>query len=99
MKLRVNNQMLNNVVGETYKGYEALFSEINAMESDINNLKKVWQGEEALIYYARIDNYLNILKSIPETYNTFAKFMDKANKLYKEADMQFASDIDRVRND
>ena len=41
MKLRVNNQMLNNVVGETYKGYEALFSEINAMESDINNLKKV----------------------------------------------------------
>ena len=98
MKMRVNHEMLNDVIKESLTDYQALFKEIEAMEKDIESLKQVWQGEEAEIFYIKIDNYLGNMKSIPETYHTFAKFMTRANNLYKEADENFAKDINRVRN-
>ncbi|MBR1385226.1 MAG: WXG100 family type VII secretion target [Bacilli bacterium] len=98
MRMRVNHEMLNDVIKVSLADYQALFKEIEDMEKEINNLKNIWQGEEAAIFYTRIDNYLGNLKSIPETYNTFAKFMTRANKLYKEADNNFADDINKVRN-
>lgn len=96
MKMRVNHQMLNDVVSKTNRDSEQLFGEINGMSNDINALKQIWRGEEADIFYTRIDNYLGNLKAIPETYNTFAKFMSKANKLYKEADEQFAKELGNI---
>lgn len=96
MKMRVNHQMLNDVVNKTNRDSEQLFSEINGMSNDINALKQIWRGEEADIFYTRIDNYLGNLKAIPETYNTFAKFMSKANKLYKEADEEFAKELGNI---
>ncbi len=98
MKMRVNHSGLNSVVKTSLEDCQALFNVIKAMEGEVNNLKNVWQGEEADIFYIKIDNYLEKMKSVPETYNTLAKFMTKANDLYKQADETFANEIDKVRN-
>ncbi len=97
MKIRVNHNELNQVVNNTFGNHEKLRNEIDAMLADINSLKSVWMGEEADMFYSRIDNYLGNMKAIDETYNTLSNFMSKANKLYREADENFAKDIDNIR--
>ena len=97
MKLRVDHEQLNDVVNKTYAEYENFFGEIHDMETEIANLKNVWQGEEANVFYVKVDNFLNNLKSIPETYNTLAKFMDKANYTYRSVDEECSKEINKVR--
>ena len=76
---------------------EMLMAEIEKIESEITELKRVWQGEEAEIYYIRADNYITKLKSIPETYKSMARFLERANIMYKEADLELKRKIDNVR--
>ena len=98
MRVRVEHEMMNNIVKTTSNDYENLFKEITAIQNDINSLKNVWRGTAADIFYARIDNYLENLKTVPETYNTFAKFISKANGLYKEVDENLCKEIKEIRN-
>lgn len=98
MKMLIKHQLLDDVINKTSLNSETLFQEIDAMNQEINVLKTIWQGEEAGIFYIKIENYLEKLKSIPETYNTFSKFMKKANIAYRQADESFALDMQKVRN-
>ena len=99
MKVRVEHETMNNVVKTTSNDYELLMKEIKAIEGEIAALKNVWKGHAADIFYARIDNYLGNLKTVSETYNTFSKFMAKANGLYKETDENLCNEIRKIRDD
>ncbi len=99
MKVRVEHEMMDNVVKTSSNDSESLFKEIAAIEENINSLKMIWKGVPADIYYKRIDNFLQNLKIVSESYNTFSKFMGKANGLYKEADENLRNEIRKIRDD
>lgn len=97
MRIRVNHSELNNVKDILIGNANELIDEINGMQKDIETLKTMWKGNEANIFYVKIDNYLNNLKSIPETYNSLSKFINKANITYKNMDLETKNEIDKVR--
>ena len=52
---------------------------------------------KANIFYIKIDNYIKKLKSVPLTYSNLAAFINRANRLYKEADLNLKKEINSVR--
>jgi WXG100 family type VII secretion target len=97
MKIRINHNEMTNVKEQLFNEAEVLMSEIETIEKNIQELKNVWQGEDANIFYIKINNYLTKMKSIPKTYESMSRFLERANIRYKEADRALKNEIDRVR--
>ena len=97
MRIRVNHGELNLVRENLYSDSQDLMNEIEKIEKNIEDLKSVWQGEEADIFFIKINNYLTKLKSVPLTYQSISTFIHRANILYKEADLNLKKEINNVR--
>lgn len=97
MRIRVNHGELDDVKNKMIQNSNELLNEINGMEKDITLLKDLWKGEDANIFYIKIDNYLSNLKSVPETLNSFSRFINKANTTYKNLDVETKNEIEKVR--
>ncbi len=98
MRIRVEHEMMDNIVKTTSNDRDSLIKEITDIQANLNALKAVWRGSAANVFYERMDNYMENLKTISGTYDTFAKFMGKANGYYKETDQNLCNEIRRIRN-
>ena len=97
MKIRINHGEMSNVYSKLNIEASELMNEIEKIERNITELKNVWQGEEANIFYIKINNYLTKLKSIPKTYESMSRFLERTNIRYKESDLALKKEIDNVR--
>ena len=97
MRIRINHGEMTNVCGQLNKEAISLMDEIEKIEKNIQELKGVWQGEEANIFYIKIGNYLTKMKSIPKTYESMSTFLERSNIRYKEADISLKKGIDKIR--
>ena len=97
MKIRIDHGKMVNVTNKLQNESSMLLNEIVVIEKNIEELKLVWQGEDADIFYIKMNNYLNKLKTIPTTYNNMANYLEKTNKRYKEADLFLKKEIENVR--
>ena len=97
MRIRVNHGELNQVREVLFSDSQELLNEVTAIENNIEELKTVWQGEEANIFFIKINNYLNKLKSVPLTYQSISTFINRANILYKQADLNLKKEINSAR--
>lgn len=97
MRIRVNHGELDDVKNKMIENSNELFNEINGIIKDIEVLKTMWSGDEANIFYTKIDNYLFRLKSVPETLNSFSKVINKGNIMYKNLDLEAKNEIENVR--
>ena len=97
MKIRIDHGKMVNVTKRLNNSAVELMQEIENMEAQIGELKEVWQGEEANIFYIKIDNYLTKMKAIPKTYESMSIFLQRANIRYKEADIALKKEIENVR--
>ena len=97
MKIRVNHGELEKVKEKMNEDTNELQKEIDDILKKIEELKNVWQGEEANIFYIKYINYLNYLKTVPQTYTKLTAFMGKANISYKNADLNLKKEINDVR--
>ena len=97
MKIRVNHREMYEVKTSLYNEGVKLLEEIEKIKKEIEELKGEWQGEEANIYYIKIDNYLEKLIAIPKTYQSMSRFLERANIMYKEADIELSKEIENVR--
>ena len=97
MKIRVNHGELDDVKNKMMENSNALFIEINGIIKDIETLKTMWSGEDANIFYTKVDNYLQKLKSVPEAFNSLSKVINKGNIMYKNLDIEAKNEIEKVR--
>ena len=97
MRIRVNHRELDDVKNKMIENSNELFNEIDGIIKDIEILKTMWSGNDANIFYTKIDNYLFRLKSVPETLNSFSKVINKGNIMYKNLDLNAKSEIEKVR--
>ena len=97
MKIRVDHREMTNVINKLSNESNMLTTEIENIQKNIEELKTVWQGEEANIFYTRITNYLNKMEAIPATYDKMSSFLSRSNSRYKEMDNAFLKDIENVR--
>ncbi len=97
MRIRVNHGELDDVKNKMIENSNELFNEIDGIIKDIEILKTMWSGNDANIFYTKIDNYLFRLKSVPETLNSFSKVINKGNIMYKNLDLDAKNEIEKVR--
>ncbi len=97
MKIRINHGEMTNVKNKLNNEGAMLLEEIEKIEGLIAELKGEWQGEEANIFYIKADNYTKKLKSVPLTYQSMSRFLERANIRYKEADIALSKEIEKIR--
>ena len=97
MKIRIDHGKMGNVTKKLDNSANELMKEINNIEKQIGELKTIWQGAEANIFYIKIDNYLMKMKAIPKTYESMSRFLQRANIMYKEADIELKKAIEDIR--
>ena len=97
MKIRIDHGEMRVVTKELHDESIELLKEIEKMEGKLEELKEVWQGEEANIFYIKANNYFTKLKAIPLTYQSMSRFLERSNIRYKEADLALKQEIDAIR--
>ena len=93
MIIKVDKEKLNDVSNDLMKSSNSISDEIKLWEDNISNLKNIWQGKDADIFYSRIENYLIKLKMLSETTGSIGKFINSANSKYIAKDEEFAEEL------
>ena len=99
MDLRVNHEELNNFYDLSNNESEYLREKIEFWLEKIEELKEIWQGKDADEFYENTRNYFERLKVIPEFYDTVNNFVLKANKEYRETDLESKKDFEKAAVD
>lgn len=94
MLLKVDHDELEKVCDNIRKDGDYLFKEIETMSNELENLKNVWQGEDADSFYANFSSYLNKLGNIPKYLGVVDNFINKINNKYTENDEAFSKELD-----
>ena len=95
MVIRVNKDELKIVSNDLIKSSSNVSKEIETWEKSVDDLKKIWQGKDANVFYNRIGLYLLKLKMLSESSNSMGVFINKANNKYIEKDDEFADILKR----
>ena len=91
MLLKVKHAELNQATKELVSGSQDLDTEIDKMLKEIETLRTIWQGEDAVQFCDHANAYFTTMKNIPIAMRNIGKVMDGANKGYKDNDEAFAS--------
>ena len=97
MKVKVDYKELDIVKDNMVDNSQELKNSIENINSNILELKNIWQGEEANKFIMKFDNYIAKLRTVPETYDNLSHFLAKANILYQEIDKDIKKEINNVR--
>ena len=93
MELKVTYRELDKVNSDTDKNANDLENEIKFWNKRINDLKGIWQGEDANVFYNHMEYYLKKMDRIPIVYQNISNFMKKANIEYENKDEEFAKNL------
>ena len=101
MIIRVDKDELKILSNDLINSSSNVSKEIETWEKSVEDLKKIWQGKDADVFYNRINIYLLKLRMLTESSNSIGTFIDKANNKYIEKDNDFADVLKREndRND
>lgn len=91
MKLKVKNEELNQVKEKLDDKTVDLQKQLQNLLVQVNELKKVWQGEDAEEFYNKAEIYIKYLEVVPKIYAFLSTVIDGANKTYKQLDSEYAA--------
>ena len=89
MLLKVKHSELNQVSKNLVSGSQDLDREIEKMLKEIETLRTIWQGEDAVQFCDHANAYFTTMKNIPIAMRNMSKVMDGANKGYEDNDEAF----------
>lgn len=96
MDLRVNHDELDNFYDLSRNESEFLREEIDVWLEKIEELKTIWQGEDADEFYENVRNYFERMHILPEFYDSVNDFVIGANKEYRNTDLESRDEIQKV---
>ncbi len=96
MNLKVRNDDLNQIINKLDDDTIQISKYLEYLLYQINELKNVWQGEDAEEFYYKAELYINYLKSVPTIYKDLSIVMKNANDTYKKLDHEYAQLMKKV---
>lgn len=93
MKLKVKHEELHNVMSTMKKDGDAYNVEIDKMLKLIDELKTVWQGQDAEQFCHNVSQYVEKMKKIPVALNQMSNLVEKANIGYSDNDEEFSKEL------
>lgn len=90
MKLKVEKEELDNINTVIDNDKTELEFKLNYLLSQIDDLKTVWQGDDAEEFYYKAETYITFLKNVPTIYGGIYDVIKGANKTYTQLDTDYA---------
>ena len=94
MDIEVDTDQLLIMEKDIKKSANSFVEEIDLWKKQIEELKKIWQGE-ADIFYSKIDEYLIKLNMISETEKIIGNVIKDSYNMYEEKDNLFTQQLKR----
>ena len=98
MVVKVRHKELMEVKSNMINNSEELDIEINNILQYLNELKGVWQGEDADIFYEEAYNYINRMKTITNCFDVLGNFINDVNHSYEVSDMSLKEELEKEAN-
>lgn len=95
MDLKVNHNDINAFYDVSNMQSELLQDNIKVWLEKLDELKEIWQGQDADAFFENCSSYINRLKIIPKCYDSLDSFILKANRTYHETDEEGKKRIER----
>ena len=93
MKFEVDSEELKNIETNFKKSSDEMNEYLIYWRNQIDNLKQIWTGEDADIFYERMEAYLKKLDMLAETKNVFGKAFKQSYSVYEDKDEEFAKQL------
>ncbi len=87
MEFKVRHSDFDEVRKTIDRDQEDLDKEIETMLKTVARLRTIWQGGDATNFCNNFEAYAQKMKNVNVVFGNFSKFMDSANKGYKESDV------------
>ncbi len=73
---------------ELFKDY------LTEWRNEIDTLKTIWSGDDANVFYAKMEEYLSKLDLISETTSIFSSTFNTSYTIYESKDNEFSKELD-----
>lgn len=99
MDLKVNHNDINAFYDASNLQSESLQENIKFWLEKLDELEDIWQGEDADAFFDNCTSYLKRLTIIPKCYDSLDSFVLKANKTYRDTDLEGKKKFEREKLD
>ena len=93
--IKVVYENINKYTSTIDQDKEKILEEINNLKASCDELRNVWKGYDADMFFNNMENYLNKMKNIPSSMEKISKFVTMSREQYKEEDELYARDLKR----
>ncbi len=93
MDIEVDTEQLKEMEIDINRSADSFSEEIDWWKEQIERLKNVWQGEDAEIFYSKIDPYLIKLNMVSESERMIGKAIKNSYEMYEEKDNLFTMEL------
>ena len=95
MKFEVDSDDLKIVESKFDSSFTSMKDYLSYWRDQIEALKQIWTGEDANIFYIRMEEYLKKLDMLTEVKNELSKAFKNSYIVYENKDQEFAKDLNR----
>ena len=95
MDLRVNHNEINEFCDMTNMESEMMKDVINLWLEKFDELREIWQGDDADKFFDNATSYVKRLNVIPQCYDSLSGFVGSANKEYRDTDIEGKKDFEK----
>ena len=95
MNLRVNHNEINHICDVSNVQSEQFKENINIWLSKLDELKEIWQGEDADKFFENSISYIKRLSVISNCYDSLGDFVMGANRAYHNTDLEGRKQFER----
>ena len=93
MNIEVDTDELRNCEKILRSSSEKLNVEISYWEDQISELTAIWSGTEANSFYSKIENYINKLKALSSSNNSFCEAIKQCSINYDDSNNKFTEQM------
>ena len=93
MDFEVDTDQLKLAENRLYKESDAFHTELNVWVDQIERLKDIWTGEDADIFYRKIEEYITKLRMVSETEKNLGKLLRTSYSSYEDQDSEFMLEL------
>ena len=93
MDFVVDSEEFKNAEVFLNKSYEDFKDDLDYWRTQIDQLKTIWSGEDADVFYRNMEEYMLKLDMLCETKHAFSKSFKYGYLAYEEKDEEFAKEL------
>lgn len=98
MVIKVKHDELRNVQNVMKTDGELYDEEIKNMLEQVEKLRNIWQGDDAVQFCDHLNAYVTKMKNIPIALRNMSTFMEKTNNGFCDKDQEFSKELETEAN-